>query len=156
MTDKLTVAAGQFTATQDLKENLASCLRLIDSAAIQGADLVVLPEFANHISVYRDLDHCRSVAVALDGAPKHHDCIRRVPRTGRSRSDSRRRDSTIARHKLGLAGPGCKAHSYMWRELRVLSWVCRQSTHLRLKPPLRERQRRRLVEQRCRHEARRS
>jgi len=65
--DRLRVAAGQFAATQDLEENLVSCLRLIDEAIAAEVDLLVLPEFANHISVYRDKDHCRSVAVSLDG-----------------------------------------------------------------------------------------
>ena len=68
MIDQIRVAAGQFAATTDLAENLASCLRLIDEAAANGAALIVLPEFANHLSVYESLDHCRSVAVELDGA----------------------------------------------------------------------------------------
>ena len=33
----------------------------------KGAELVVMPEFCNHLSVYDDQDHCRSVAVSLDG-----------------------------------------------------------------------------------------
>jgi len=65
--DRLRVAAGQFAATQDLDENLASCLRLIDNAIAAEVDLLVLPEFSNHISVYRDQDHCRAVALSLDG-----------------------------------------------------------------------------------------
>ena len=68
MIDQIRVAAGQFAATTDLAENLASCLRLIDEAAANGAALIVLPEFANHLSIYESLDHCRSVAVELDGA----------------------------------------------------------------------------------------
>ena len=57
----------QFAAGSDLGENLAACLRMLDAAAEGGADLVVLPEFCNHISVYDDAAHCRAVAVALDG-----------------------------------------------------------------------------------------
>ena len=67
MTDRLKVAAVQFAGGSDLAENLATCLRMLDSAAEGGADLVVLPEFCNHISVYDDDAHCRAVAVALDG-----------------------------------------------------------------------------------------
>ena len=67
MTDRLKVAAAQFATGSDLAENLATCLRMLDAAAESGADLVVLPEFCNHISVYDDAAHCRAVAVALDG-----------------------------------------------------------------------------------------
>ena len=65
--DRLKVAAVQFATGSDLEENLATCLRMLDTAVAQGADLVVLPEFCNHISVYDDAAHCRAVAVALDG-----------------------------------------------------------------------------------------
>ena len=65
--DRLKVAAVQFATGSDLEENLATCLRMLDAAVAQGADLVVLPEFCNHISVYDDAAHCRAVAVALDG-----------------------------------------------------------------------------------------
>lgn len=67
MTDRLRVAAVQFATGSDLDENLATCLRMLDAAANRGADLVVLPEFCNHISVYDDAAHCRAAAVALDG-----------------------------------------------------------------------------------------
>ena len=65
--DRLRVAAVQFATGTDLDENLAVCLRMLDAAADEGAELVVLPEFCNHISVYDSADHCRSVAVPLDG-----------------------------------------------------------------------------------------
>ncbi len=65
--DRLKVAAVQFATGSDLEENLATCLRMLDAAVAQGADLVVLPEFCNHISVYDDAAHCRAVAVTLDG-----------------------------------------------------------------------------------------
>jgi len=65
--DRVRVAAVQFATGTDLDENLATCLRMLDAAAAEGAELVVMPEFCNHISVYSDRDHCRSVAVALDG-----------------------------------------------------------------------------------------
>jgi predicted amidohydrolase len=46
------VAAAQIEAGQDVTENLAACLRAIDAAAAQRAQLVVLPEFCNHLSWY--------------------------------------------------------------------------------------------------------
>ena len=67
MRDRVRVAAVQFATGTDLDENLETCLRMLDAAAAEGAELVVMPEFCNHISVYSDQDHCRSVAVALDG-----------------------------------------------------------------------------------------
>ncbi|MET8150618.1 nitrilase-related carbon-nitrogen hydrolase [Actinoplanes sp. NPDC049668] len=48
------VAAAQLEAGQDVRENLAACLRVIDAAAAQKARLVVLPEFCNHLSWYAD------------------------------------------------------------------------------------------------------
>ncbi len=65
--DRLRVAAVQFATGTDLDENLATCTRMLDAAAAEGAELVVLPEFCNHISVYDSADHCREVAVPLDG-----------------------------------------------------------------------------------------
>ena len=67
VTDRVRAAAVQFATGTDLEENLAACLRMLDAAAAEGADLVVMPEFCNHLSVYEDEEHCRSVAVALDG-----------------------------------------------------------------------------------------
>ena len=60
-------AAVQFATGGDVDENLATCLRMVDRAADEGAELVVLPEFCNHRSVYESADHCRSVALELDG-----------------------------------------------------------------------------------------
>ena len=67
MIDRVRAAAVQFAVGTDLDENVATCLRMLDAAAAEGAELVVMPEFCNHLSVYRDAEHCRSVAVALDG-----------------------------------------------------------------------------------------
>ena len=67
MRDRVRVAAVQFATGTDLDENLATCLRMLDAAAAEGAELVVMPEFCNHLSVYDDQEHCRSVAVSLDG-----------------------------------------------------------------------------------------
>ncbi len=66
-TDALRVAAGQFVGSTSLEQNLAACLRLIDQAADQSVDLLVLPEFANHLSVYDSAEHCRQVAVPIGG-----------------------------------------------------------------------------------------
>ena len=65
--DHLRVAVAQFAVGTDLDANLATCVRMLDEAAATGAELVVLPEFCNHLSVYDSADHCRSVAVPLDG-----------------------------------------------------------------------------------------
>lgn len=64
---EVVVAAAQFATSGDVEENLAVCLEMIDEAADAGAELIVLPEFCNHLSVYDDADHCRRVAVDLDG-----------------------------------------------------------------------------------------
>ncbi|MBB2914333.1 putative amidohydrolase [Streptosporangium becharense] len=56
------VAAVQFATGQDVTANLATCLRMIDSAAGRGAELIVLPEFCNHLSWYESRDHARRLA----------------------------------------------------------------------------------------------
>ncbi|GAA5525464.1 hypothetical protein Maes01_02034 [Microbulbifer aestuariivivens] len=61
------VAALQFATGTDIAENLATCIRMIDAAAAQGARLMVLPEFCNHISWYADQEQAWECAVALDG-----------------------------------------------------------------------------------------
>ena len=61
------VAAVQFGAGLDADENLATCLRMIDQAAAQEPQLIVLPEFLNHASWWRDTEHGYAVAIALDG-----------------------------------------------------------------------------------------
>ncbi|WP_327707567.1 hypothetical protein OG912_00085 [Streptomyces sp. NBC_00464] len=62
------VAAVQFAVGQDVSANLAGCLRMIDQAAAEGADLVVLPGFCNHLSWYDDRDHARRMACWLGDA----------------------------------------------------------------------------------------
>ncbi|MBA2953620.1 carbon-nitrogen hydrolase [Nocardioides sp. MAH-18] len=62
------VAAVQFAVTEDVEENLATCLRMTDRAVAEGAEVVVLPEFCNHVSWYDDRDHARRMAQTLDGA----------------------------------------------------------------------------------------
>ena len=61
------MAVAQFAVGTDLGANRAACVRMLDAAADTGAQLVVLPEFCNHLSVYDSAEHCRSVAVPLDG-----------------------------------------------------------------------------------------
>ena len=61
------MAAAQFAVGTDVDANLATCVRMLDGAAAEGAELVVLPEFCNHLSVYDSAEHCRAVAVPLDG-----------------------------------------------------------------------------------------
>ena len=65
--DHLRVAVAQFAVGTDVDANLATCVRMLDEAAATGAELAVLPEFCNHLSVYDSADHCRAVAVPLDG-----------------------------------------------------------------------------------------
>jgi deaminated glutathione amidase len=62
------VAAVQFGVTDDVQANLQTCLRMIDEAAQHKPDVLVLPEFVNHIAWYRDAAHCYEVAVSPDDA----------------------------------------------------------------------------------------
>lgn len=67
MSATIRVAAVQFGVVSDVTANLQTCLRMIDTAARQKPDLMVLPEFCNHNSWYDDKQHCYQVSVALDG-----------------------------------------------------------------------------------------
>jgi nitrilase len=60
-------AAAQFHVGTDVDVNLASCLRALDIAGKERPDVVVLPEFANHLSWYDDQEQCHRVSVALNG-----------------------------------------------------------------------------------------
>ena len=60
------VAAAQFHTGSDLEENLQICLRMIRKAAESKPDLIVLPEFCNHVSWYEDQAHCQQVSISLD------------------------------------------------------------------------------------------
>ncbi|WP_235735451.1 carbon-nitrogen hydrolase family protein [Nocardioides alcanivorans] len=60
-------AAVQYAVGEDVEANLATALRMIDAAVEQGAQLVVLPEFGNHVSWYADREHARRFAQRLDG-----------------------------------------------------------------------------------------
>lgn len=61
------VAAAQFAAGTDIESNLEKCLWAVDQAGAQGAELVVLPEFCNHLSWYDDPAHCHRVSLERDG-----------------------------------------------------------------------------------------
>ncbi|MDA0638623.1 carbon-nitrogen hydrolase family protein, partial [Nonomuraea sp. MCN248] len=56
------VAAVQFETGQDIAANLATSLRMIDAAADRDAELIVLPEFCNHLSWYESREHARTMA----------------------------------------------------------------------------------------------
>ncbi|MBB5210146.1 nitrilase-related carbon-nitrogen hydrolase [Microbulbifer hydrolyticus] len=61
------VAAAQFHVGTDVDTNLATVLRMLDEAAAVSPDLIVLPEFCNHLSWYDSREHCAAVSVTLDG-----------------------------------------------------------------------------------------
>lgn len=61
------VAAVQFHVGTDVSKNLSTVLRMLDKAAEVQPDLVVLPEFCNHLSWYDSKEHCAEVSVTLDG-----------------------------------------------------------------------------------------
>jgi predicted amidohydrolase len=63
----LRVAAAQFSTGTDLEENLGTTLRMLGEACADGARLVVLPEFCNHLSIYEDAAHAWEVALDADG-----------------------------------------------------------------------------------------
>lgn len=67
MRERIRAAAAQFHVGSDVEANLATCLRMLDKAAAMAPDLVVLPEFCNHLSWYDDADHCQRVSLQLDG-----------------------------------------------------------------------------------------
>jgi len=62
------VAVAQCAIGADLDANLATCLRMLDQAAQGKPDLVVLPEFCNHLSWYQDQEHCYQVSLDVEGA----------------------------------------------------------------------------------------
>lgn len=67
MEQRIKAAAAQFHVGSDINVNLESCLRLLDKAGEQNPDIVVLPEFCNHLSWYDDADHCYRVSLTLEG-----------------------------------------------------------------------------------------
>lgn len=69
MAKKTTIraVAAQFAVTADVSANLQTCTRMIDEAAKHKPDVIVLPEFVNHIAWYENAEHCYRVAVSLEG-----------------------------------------------------------------------------------------
>lgn len=61
-------AAAQFHIGTDSDTNLATCLRALDRASAEKPDIIVLPEFCNHLSWYQDQAHCQAVSVDIGGA----------------------------------------------------------------------------------------
>lgn len=61
------VAVTQFCVGADIEANLATCLQWLDKASKCRPDVIVLPEFCNHLSWYDDKQHCFDVSVTLDG-----------------------------------------------------------------------------------------
>ena len=61
------VAVTQYAVGSDLTVNLASAMRVMDKAAENNPDLLVMPEFANHLSWYDDDKHCYDVSLDVDG-----------------------------------------------------------------------------------------
>ena len=68
-TGTLRVAAVQFAVGADPEENLATVVRMIDRAGAEGPQVVVLPEFCNHLSVYDDADHAWRLLSWAPGQP---------------------------------------------------------------------------------------
>ena len=64
---KIRAAAVQLAVTDDMDANLTTCCRLLDQAAQFQPDLVVLPEFCNHVAWYQDREHSYKVSVAIEG-----------------------------------------------------------------------------------------
>jgi predicted amidohydrolase len=50
-----------------MAENLASCVHAVESAGAEGAQLVVLPGYANHPAGYDDRAHAERVACGIGG-----------------------------------------------------------------------------------------
>ena len=63
---KIRVSAIQFAVTSDVDANLATVLRMLDEAAKNKPDIIVTPEFINHILWFEDTEHCWRVSLELD------------------------------------------------------------------------------------------
>jgi predicted amidohydrolase len=61
------VGAAQFAVGSSVAENLASCVHAIETAAAEGAHLVVLPGYVNHPARYDDRAHAERVACRAGG-----------------------------------------------------------------------------------------
>ncbi len=67
MQNKIRVAAAQYHVGTDVDDNLAKTLSMLEQASELQPQLVVLPEFCNHLSWYDGPEHCYEVSVDLDG-----------------------------------------------------------------------------------------
>ena len=63
---QIRVSAIQFAVTGDVDNNLQTVLRMIDTAARNKPDIIVTPEFINHILWFEDTEHCWRVSLDLD------------------------------------------------------------------------------------------
>lgn len=63
---QIRVSAIQFAVTGDVDNNLQTVLRMIDTAAQNKPDIIVTPEFINHILWFEDAEHCWRVSLDLD------------------------------------------------------------------------------------------
>jgi predicted amidohydrolase len=80
------VSAIQFAVTEDVNANLATALRMIDTAAQHKPHIIVTPEFINHILWFEDPDHCWRVSLDRDSEflkaigfkAKEHNCYIKV------------------------------------------------------------------------------
>jgi predicted amidohydrolase len=61
------VAAVQFSVGTDPTANLATCIRMVEQAATQGARVVVLPAYLNHPEYHPDRASARAAACAPEG-----------------------------------------------------------------------------------------
>jgi len=62
------VAVAQFEVTDNVEDNLQTCLRMIDKAQAEcDPDLIVLPEYCNHPPLWRDDAHCYAVSLEPEG-----------------------------------------------------------------------------------------
>ena len=64
---RVRVAAAQFAVGADIAANLGAVLRVSEAAAGHKPQLLVLPEFINHLSWYDSAEHCYEVSLELDG-----------------------------------------------------------------------------------------
>ncbi|WOH37045.1 nitrilase-related carbon-nitrogen hydrolase [Thalassotalea fonticola] len=61
------VAVSQFATSLNTQENLATCIRVINAAAVCKPSLIVLPEFCNTQPWYVDHNHAWEQALAING-----------------------------------------------------------------------------------------
>ncbi len=98
------VVAVQLNVTDDVEENLRTCLRLIDQAEAECApDLIVLPEYCNHPPAYRNAEHCFEVSEpedsnflsAISAKAKKLGCMIQVNVTTRHRNNAVKNTNTM-------------------------------------------------------------